>query len=176
MFYKEAIWVHNFYNLNPNHQAFSSEFSNSISLDINVPLHNDKFHQLFDEYCLAPSESNQNNLGMHLNQMNYLIGIIPEENTSNTVNNSQITIKKGDALRFLICSNDNREVFLPIFTNDAEIKAWCSEPIDTLTVPAAWLWKFILNQKNYAGVLINPNSIAWSINLEHIQSLVNDMV
>lgn len=168
--------MHNFYNLNPNHQTLSGELSNSISLDLNVPLNNTKFYQLFDEYYANPNENTQNSLGMYLNQMNYLVGIIPEETAPSEFASSQITIKKGDALKFLICSNDEREVFLPVFTDDSEIKNWYNEPINTLSVPAAWLWKFVLSQKNYAGVIINPNGIAWSINLEHIESLLNDIV
>jgi len=168
--------MHNFYTLNPTHQTLSGEFSNTISLDLNIPLHDAHFYQLFEEYSAQPSEKAQNSLGMYLNQMNYLLGIIPDENAPGAEPTSQITIKKGDTLNFLICTNDAREVFLPIFTDDSEIKDWYSEPINTLSVPAAWLWKFMLNQKGYAGVVINPNGIAWPINLEHIKSLLNDLV
>lgn len=167
--------MHSFYSLNPNHNNTSSEVSNSISLDLNAPLHNDAFYKLFDDYCLTPNETTQNKLGMHLNKMNYLLGIIIAEDIPSGTDITQITIKTGDALKFLVCSNDDREVFLPIFTDDSEIKDWCKEPIHTLSVPAAWLWKFVLSQKSYAGVLINPSGIAWSINPEHIQSLLNDI-
>ncbi|WP_069999921.1 SseB family protein [Cellulosilyticum sp. I15G10I2] len=163
--------MHSFYNLNPNHNTAASEHSVSVSLDLNTPLSNDEFYKLFDEYCVSPNEKNQNILGTHLNKMSYLLGII-----SDNVNTNQITIKKGDDLKFLICSTDNREVFLPVFTTDEELNAWYPETISTLTVPAAWLWKFVLGQKNYEGILINPAGIAWPINLQHIQSLLNDMV
>lgn len=167
--------MHNFYNLNPNHNSHLSQESTRISLDINTPLHNDEFSLLFDAYCVNPSETTQNNLGMHLNKMNYLLGLISDDDVDDEIRPKQITIKKGDDLKFLICSNDNREVFLPLFTNDAELKSWHPEPINTLTVPAKWLWKFILNQKNYAGVMINPIGIAWAINLAQVQSLLNDI-
>lgn len=167
--------MRNFYDLNPNHHKTSEESSSRVLLDVNTPLENDEFARLFDEYCLNPSEVAQNNLGMHLNKMNYLLGILPDENNSDQSFITQIEVKKGDALRFLICSNDDREVFLPIFTKNAEVKAFYNEPIYTLSVSAVWLWQFILNQKNYSGVLINPSSIAWYINTLHIQSLLNDI-
>lgn len=173
--HREVISVHNFYDLNPNHRSSSTEGTNSISLEVNTPLSNNKFNELLNAYCNSPNESTQNDLGIHLNNMNYLVGILADDmiNTDTTV--TEITIRKGDGLKFLICSNDDREVFLPVFTDDTEIKAWCTEPVYTLSVPAPWLWKFIINQKNYAGVLINPNSIAWAINVEHIQSLLQDI-
>ena len=167
--------MRNFYDFNPNYQTPSNDASNSVILDLNVPLHNDEFYKLFDEYCITPNEMTQNNLGMHLNKMHYLLGIILDENTSIDTNINQITIQKGDALNFLICSNEDREVFLPVFTDDAELKNWYTESIHTLSVPAAWLWKFVLTQKSYAGILINPNGIAWSINPDHIQSLLSDL-
>ncbi len=167
--------MHNFYNLNPNHEAHLTKESANIILDINAPLENKEFDRLFEAYCIAPSETAQNDLGMHLNEMNYLLGLITDEETSSQTKPSQISIQKGDDLRLLICSNRSREVFLPLFTNDKELKDWYNEPVNTLTVPAKWLWNFVLNQKNYAGILINPNSIAWSINMEQIQSLLNDI-
>ena len=163
--------MHSFYNLNPNYNSLSLDHSTSISLDLNVPLSNDAFYKLFDMYCINPNESTQNDLGIHLNKMNYLLGIICDD-----ANSKQITLTKGDDLKLLICSNDDREVFLPIFTNDDELKSWYPEPISTLTIPAAWLWKFILSQKNYAGIIINPAGIAWGINLQHIQSLLDDIL
>ena len=41
--------MYNFYNLNPNHS--SPETSNHVTLDINLPLHNDTFYELFNIYA-----------------------------------------------------------------------------------------------------------------------------
>ena len=163
--------MHNFYNLNPNHHSLLSPRSEGISLDLNRPLSNEVFNELFNAYCLNQNEETQNNLGMHLNKMNYLLGIIPDDKPT-----EQITLQSGDNLKFLICSNQEREVFLPVFTDNLELTTWYADSINTLTVSAQWLWKFVLNQKNYAGIVINPNNAAWCIYPEHIQSLLNDML
>jgi len=168
--------MHNFYNLNPNHQKNSKNSSNTVSLDLNIPLENREFYKLFDAYASNPSEENQNHLGLHLNQIHYLLGLFTDENANPMSLENQLTLTKGDTLKLLICSNDDREVFLPIFTDDTELKLWCKEPINTLSVPAPWLWQFVLRNKNYTGVVINPGSIAWCINMEQIQSLLDDIL
>jgi hypothetical protein len=161
--------MHNFYNLNPNHQSASDELLSSISLDLDTPIDNDEFYRLFDAYCLAPDEKKQIILGHHLNEMNYLIGIILDEPQTS------LSLKKGDLLKFLICSNDNREVFLPVFTDKTQVTSWYQEPINTLAVSASWLWNFVLKQKNYTGIVINPAVHSWTLNLDHIRSLLDDM-
>lgn len=163
--------MYNFYNLNPNFS--SSESSDDVTLDINLPLHNDTFYELFSTYTINPTEENQYKLGNYLNTINYLIGFFPNNNSNQ--DKSQITIKKYDDLHLLICSTTEREVYLPAFTATSELQNWCKEPINTISVPAAWLWKFILSQNNFTGIVINPGSIGWTINCDHIRSLLDDI-
>lgn len=163
--------MYNFYNLNPNHS--SPEISNHVTLDINLPLHNDTFYELFDTYAFQPTEENQDKLGHYLNTINYLIGFFPNDNSDK--NSAQITINKYDDLHLLICSTKEREVYLPAFTNTTELQNWCKESINTISVPAEWLWKFVLSQNNFTGIVINPGSIGWTINCDHIRSLLDDI-
>jgi hypothetical protein len=162
--------MHNFYNLNPNHQSVTEDLLSIVSLDLNTPIDNHEFYQLFDAYCRNKDEKNQVLLGHHLNKMHYLIGIILDETQTS------LSLKKGDLLKFLICSNDDREVFLPVFTDQDQVSSWYKEPINTLAVPASWLWNFVLKQKNYNGIVINPADHSWSLNLDHIQSLLDDII
>ncbi len=163
--------MHNFYNLNPNHNTSNSSSYSSITLELNIPLTNEDFHKYLSNYLENPTEELQNTLGAHLNNMHYLLGILPNESSSN----DSLTLSVGSELNLLICSNDNREVFLPIFTDDIALKNWYSDPINTLSVSAEWLWKFILRCNNYAGVVINPDTISWCIDLEQLQSLLDDI-
>ncbi|PHV70608.1 hypothetical protein CS063_09915 [Sporanaerobium hydrogeniformans] len=161
----------NFYDLNPHHKPNTSSTSPSISLELNTSLTNENFYKYLEAYLQLPSEETQNVLGAYLNKMSYLIAIIPDTAS----HNNTLTLTLGDEFQLLICYNENREVFLPIFTDDKALKDWYKAPIHTLTVPAEWLWRFILRSKNYAGIIINPDTISWSINLEQIQSLLDDI-
>lgn len=163
--------MYNFYNLNPNFS--SNQPPDYVTLDINSPLHNNTFYELFNTYTANPTEENQDKLGNYLNTINYLIGFFTNENS--TQNETQIIVKKYDDLNLLICSTAEREVYLPAFTATTELKNWCKEPIHTISVPAAWLWKFILSQNNFTGIVINPGSIGWTISCDHIRSLLDDI-
>lgn len=163
--------MYNFYNLNPN--LSSPEISDHVTLDINLPLSNTTFYELFNTYTAHPTEDNQDKLGNYLNTINYLIGFFPNDDLDK--NSTEITINKYDDLHLLICSTPEREVYLPAFTSTSELHNWCKEPINTLSVPAVWLWKFILSQNNFTGIVINPASIGWTINTEHIRSLLDDI-
>ena len=167
--------MHNFYNLNPDQNKKASDSINTVTLDVNVPLDNPNFHELFNTYCNNPDIEMQNKLGAYLNTINYLICILPDSVEDSHSTPHTLTIKKDDNLSFLISSTKEREVYLPIFTDSSQIPLWYTDPVYTLSVPAVWLWKFVLSQKNYQGVVINPGSIEWSITLEHIQSLLDDL-
>lgn len=165
--------MYNFYNLNPNLHTSSSH--NSVTVEVNTPLTNETFYQLFKQYYNHASEENENLLGAHLNEINYIIGIIPNDNTQDSTQIHELTIRSMDDLNLLICTTEEREVFLPVFTDTRELKHWNTEPIITLSVPARWLWQFVLRQKNFSGVVFNPGSIGWDISLEHIASLLEDL-
>lgn len=166
--------MYNFYTLN-NTEDSSSQSNANISLDINEPLINDTFYSLFEAYYRNPSEETENKLGAHINAIDYLIGILPDDNNKKNISSTQLTISKMDDLHFLISTTEDREVFLPAFTDSNELMKWYTEPVITLKVPAAWLWHFVLNQKNFSGIVFNPGTIGWDITLEHIQSLLDDL-
>ena len=163
--------MYNFYNLNPNH--LSPESSNQVTVDINLPLHNDMFYELFNTYTSNPTVENQDKLGNYLNTIQYLIGFFPNDDSD--VNTTQLTLTKNIGLNLLICSTPERDVYLPTFTSTAELRKWSNESINTLSVPAMWLWKFVLSQNNFTGIVFNPGSIGWTINYEHIRSLLEDI-
>lgn len=167
--------MYNFYNLNPELHTSSNSSSSSITLDVNLPLTNDTFYMLFEKYYSNPSEANQDMLAKHLNVTHYLICFIPNDTTDDVSLLKNITISSMDDLNLLICTTEEREVFLPVFTDSRELQPFTQEPLYTLSVPAKWLWKFALAQKNFNGIVFNPGSIGWDISLEHISSLLEDI-
>jgi len=167
--------MYNFYTLNPDHSTSLQDTSTSITLDVNESLDNKTFYKLFaDYYYDNTSEEKQVILATHLNNINYLIAFIAEDiDTANNLNT--ITIHSSDDLNLLISTTDEREVYLPVFTDSTELTRFTTQPVFTLTVPAEWLWKFILSQKNFTGIVLNPGSIGWDMSLEHVQSLLDDI-
>lgn len=168
--------MHNFYSLNPNHNQDINNSSSTI-LTINEHLDNPTFMKLFaDYYNDNTSENKQDALAAHLNEMEYLIAFFPNELESSQSIPNNITIHTNDILNLLISTTDNREVYLPVFTDNASLRKFTTDIVYTLRVPAKWLWEFVLSQKGFSGIVINPNTIGWDMSLEHIQSLLDDIL
>lgn len=168
--------MHNFYSLNPM-QNPDHAHSLSTELTVNEILTNPTFTTLFkDYYNDNTSEAKQDALAAHLNEMNYLIAFFPDElSDSQTIPNT-ITLHTNDTLTLLISTTDNREVYLPVFTDNASLRNFTTDLVYTLKVPAKWLWEFVLSQKGFSGIVINPNTIGWDMSLEHVRSLLDDIV
>ena len=157
--------MHNFYSLNPM-QNPDHAHSLSTELTVNEILTNPTFTTLFkDYYNDNTSEAKQDALAAHLNEMNYLIAFFPDElSDSQTIPNT-ITLHTNDTLTLLISTTDN-----------ASLRNFTTDLVYTLKVPAKWLWEFVLSQKGFSGIVINPNTIGWDMSLEHVRSLLDDIV
>lgn len=167
--------MYNFYNLNAMHNTSSND-SNGVTLPVNEPLNNETFYKLFSDYYYDnTSEEKQNILAEHINQIDYLIAFTTDDASINTQSLTNITISQTDDLNLLISTTQEREVYLPVFTNQTELKRFTDECVFTLKVPAKWLWKFTLSQNNFSGIVFNPASIGWDISLDHVQSLLDDI-
>lgn len=167
--------MYNFYTLNANNKSENSASTSQVSVTVNERLTNDTFYSLFETYYRNSTEENEDALGKHINSIEYLIAILPNDDQVPTSAPTELTITKAEDINFLICTTEDREVFLPAFTDSREITRYYTEPVYTLKVPAMWLWKFVLNQGNLNGIVFNPGTIGWDISLEHIQSLLDDL-
>ena len=166
--------MYNFYTLNPVHNTSTTSL-NELILDVNEPLHNETFYKLFaDYYYDSDSEEKQDLLAAHINQIDYLIAFTESDSYRDVNTLTHITIRNKDDLNLLISTTEDREVYLPVFTDQAELKRFTDESVFTLKVPAKWLWQFTLSHNNFTGILFNPGSIGWDISLDHIESLLDD--
>lgn len=166
--------MHNFYNLNHQDVPSAPDSSSSVTLDINPPLYNQKFYDLMETYIDTPTEQLEDELGEYLNKIHYLIGVIPDEEHPNFT--EKLTISIGDNLEVLICETEQGETYLPAFTDSREVPKWYSKPLNTISVPAFWLWRFVTLNGDYNGIILNPGSMAWTIKDEHIRSLLDDIL
>lgn len=167
--------MYNFYTLNSNNENDHSSSTSQVSVTVNERLTNDTFYSLFEAYYRNPSEETEDALGNHINGIEYLIAILPNDDNAFSPAATELTITKAEDINFLICTTEDREVFLPAFTDSRELTRYYTEPVYTIKVPAMWLWKFVLNQGNFNGIVFNPATIGWDISLEHIQSLLDDL-
>ena len=167
--------MYNFYTLNASNNTPTKVNASSVTLDVNETLTNNTFYSLFSAYYRHSTIENEDALGAHINSIDYLIAILPEDPSFDCSNEKSLTVTEMDDLNFLICTTKDREVFLPVFTDSRELTRWYHEPVYTIRVPAVWLWQFVLKQGNFNGIVFNPGSIGWDINLEHIQSLLDDI-
>ncbi len=143
-------------------------------VDVSKPVENPALLSAFRRHIEERSESSALALGQALNSSVYLIPIIADEMNTTPSGPGKVTIKTGSLIKFMNCQNEKGESFLPAFTDWNEIRKWVSAEVSTIVMPSEDLWEFVLNDKYYAGVAINPASVAWTLFQPNIQALIED--
>lgn len=83
---------------------------------------------------------------------------------------SESTQEEG-AVQLLVCTDEQNNEFLPLFTDEAALKTWTHEAVSAMVMTAPEAWEFILNQPRCAGGVINPGSANLPLNREMVQLL-----
>ncbi|MDD5349408.1 MAG: SseB family protein [Chthoniobacteraceae bacterium] len=76
-----------------------------------------------------------------------------------------------DAVQILVCTDENNDEYLPLFTDEAALKAWTQEAVSAMVMTAPEAWDFILAQPECAGGVINPASAGLPLNREMVGML-----
>ncbi|MEI8234073.1 MAG: SseB family protein [Verrucomicrobiota bacterium] len=76
-----------------------------------------------------------------------------------------------EALQVLVCTDENDAEYLPLFTDEAALKAWTQEAVSAMVLTAPEAWDFILSQPECAGGVINPGAAALPLNREMVGML-----
>ena len=58
----------------------------------------------------------------------------------------------------IACVDDDQTQHLPLFTDQAALRAWANEDLTTRVVPAAEAWDAVLSGAEYAAAVVNPGS------------------
>lgn len=84
-----------------------------------------------------------------------------------------------ESLQVLVCSDESGAEFLPLFTDEAALKAWTREKVSAMVLTAPEAWEFILEQPSCAGGVINPGDRALPLNREMVgilKKMIDDTV
>jgi hypothetical protein len=73
-----------------------------------------------------------------------------------------------ETLQILVCTDENDAEFLPLFTDEAALKAWTSEDVSAMVLTAPEAWDLILSQPECSGGVINPGDKAVPLNREMV--------
>jgi hypothetical protein len=76
-----------------------------------------------------------------------------------------------EALQVLVCTDENDAEYLPLFTDEAALKAWTSEDVSAMVLTAPEAWDFILTRPECSGGVINPGDKALPLNREMVALL-----
>jgi len=83
--------------------------------------------------------------------------------------------EEGEAILFMVCSNDDGEEYLPLFTDLAALKEWAEQPSAAMILSAAEAWEFVLSEEDFSGAVINPHNQSLELDLEQIELLAEPL-
>lgn len=73
-----------------------------------------------------------------------------------------------ESVQVLVCTDQEDKEFLPLFTDEATLKAWTTEDVSCMVLTAPEAWDFILSQPECSGGVVNPGSAALPLNREMV--------
>lgn len=73
-----------------------------------------------------------------------------------------------ESLQVLVCTDENNDEFLPLFTDEGALKSWTAEKVSAMVLTAPEAWEFILSQPECAGGVINPGGASLPLNREMV--------
>lgn len=135
---------------------------------------NPRLQHAFQQHIETRSNNTALELGQSLNSAEYLIPVLDDEMNTTSSGEGVVTVEAGSLIKFMNCTNENGESFVPAFTDWVELRKWAGPKVSAFVMRATELWQFALNGKNYEGVAINPATIGWTLRTSNLQSLLHD--
>jgi len=94
-------------------------------------------------------------------------------------NDDEVAVESEDsdeptAINLVICTDDEGAEFMPLFTDEASLRAWTEEPVAAVPMSSEEAWEFILAQEDCSGAVINPGGISFPLDREMLKYL-NDL-
>ncbi len=109
------------------------------------------------------SEEAQQDLTLELQRGLYLVPVFAES--------ANAAATEEGSMQVLVCMDENEEEFLPLFTDEAALKAWTKENVSAMVLTGPEAWEFILSQPDCAGAVINPGDVSLPLNREMVTLL-----
>ena len=75
------------------------------------------------------------------------------------------------AVHVLVCTDESGAEYLPLFTDEAALKAWTEDEVSAMVLTGPEAWDFILSQPECSGGVINPGDASLPLNRDMVTLL-----
>ena len=119
----------------------------------------------------APSEQTVVDVGRALQAATYLAPVVGDR-LKLSQNEQTTVIEPGSVIEFMMCQSSDGKTFLPVFTSWSELRLWAGNDAQAFVLEASEVWSRVLNEPRYSGAVINPANMPWTLEPEHIKTLI----
>jgi len=159
-------------------EAFASEYGldSYDGMDVNPPSNEDEFPagenlsgaienpELLAAMAAAEKEDTTDNrieVTLQLQQAIYLLPVAGEP------------AEDDEELELVLCSDDDDQDFVPLFTDVGALKRWATETTSAVAIDAYEAWEHVLAIPDCAGAVINPADESLVIPRDQVELLKN---
>jgi len=151
-------------------------FSKKKPADIAKPITNPK---LKDGIVLFKKNKTEETLKLiidSIKQASLLVLIYKDGLITSNNGENNMTFEVGSQIKFLYIVDKDNNPFLPVFTDWEEVDLWVKsrDNIAGWVMPAKEIFDFVCKQQSYKGIVINPASNSWTMQLEQIKLFVEE--
>jgi len=124
------------------------------------PVENPELVAAIEKIAKDHSEESQHDLTLELQRGLYLVPVFTQAPTDAPA--------EDGSMQVLVCVDENDAEFLPLFTDEAALKAWTKEAVSAMVFTAPEAWEFILSQPECAGAVVNPGDTGLPLSREMV--------
>jgi len=144
--------------------------------DINIPITNPSLKRSIAVFNKTKTEDNLNSIVNSIKTAFFLVLIYNDGLLTKTGEDGKTIVEKGSRFKFLTTFDQNKDEYLPIFTDWKEIDLWVGsrDNIAGWVMTAKEIFDFELKHTKHKGVVINPMSERWNMNTEQMAMFIKD--
>jgi hypothetical protein len=124
-------------------------------VDLNRPIQNPGLVKALERLAETDTDEARRSLIAELNAAHYLVPVFMDEAKLSSNSPGEATVRQGSIIKVLHCEDDQGQVWLGLFTDWDQIRAWTDAAVDTLVMPAKDAWEFA-SPEQYVGAVLNP--------------------
>ena len=127
------------------------------------PIENPELVAAIQKFASNGTEDSQYDLTLQLQRGLYLVPVYADD--------AHAAPAEEGSLQVLVCTDEEDAEFLPLFTDEAVLKAWTKEKVSAMVLTAPEAWEFILSQPECSGAVVNPGDAGLPLSREMITLL-----
>ena len=145
--------------------------------DITKPVTNPGLKSAISIFNQTKTEANLNSVITFIKTADFLVLIYTDGLVTKPGEDGKTVFEKGSTFKFLTTFNENKEQYLPIFTDWQEIDLWVTsrENLGGWIMTAKEIFDFVLMQPAYKGIVINLMSDRWQMTSAQIDTFVKEV-